>query len=137
MVAIHVFLLLVTVGYYLFYANMYLVSYTLSIIHGSYLLFTRGLPMLLDFIYNLTYETAWRLWPYVRWPVCLGLIYLCYSEIRRSYENKDKDYNCQNYINRYTDLRKAYGKDCKDKSTADRAKYHWDNFGKKEGRRAD
>lgn len=134
MIGIHILLLFISVGYYLFYANMYLVSYMLSIIHGSYILFTRGLPMTFDFFYNITYETGWRMWPYLRWPLSLALIYLCYSQIRRSYNNRGDDYNCQKYLNRYADLRKSLGKDCKDKATEDKAKYHWENFGKKEGR---
>ena len=61
MVAIHLTGLLIIVGYYLFYANMYFVSYTLSVIHNLYLIWTRGLPMLLDFIYYFVSETLWRI----------------------------------------------------------------------------
>ena len=131
MVAIHLTGLLIIVGYYLFYANMYFVSYTLSVIHNLYLIWTRGLPMLLDFIYYFVSETLWRIWPYLRIPFYLTLIYLTYAEL---FLKKENDYNCQAYIDRYPDLKNAFGSDCKNKLTADKAKHHWDNFGQKEGR---
>lgn len=133
MVAIHLTGLLIIVGYYLFYANMYFVSYTLSVIHNLYLIWTRGLPMLLDFIYYFVSETLWRIWPYLRIPFYLTLIYLTYAEL---FLKKENEYNCQAYINRYPDLQTAYGADCNNKSTAYGARMHWLVYGQEEGRNA-
>jgi hypothetical protein len=59
----------------------------------------------------------------------------------RSFEIKDDGarygaYDCQSYLNRYSDLQKSFGTSCTDPDTASKAKEHWDNYGKREGRLA-
>eukprot|EP00121_Abeoforma_whisleri_P001884 Awhi_evm1s1688 len=50
------------------------------------------------------------------------------------WHSKQRDYDCQCYIDRYTDLQKAFGQDCSDKNVAQQAKRHWITHGIKEKR---
>jgi hypothetical protein len=67
--AIYILLGIIVIMYYLFYINIYLLSYGMSALYGLYLLMTRPIPLLLDFWWNLTKETTSRLWPYMRWLI--------------------------------------------------------------------
>ena len=43
---------------------------------------------------------------------------------------KDTDFHCESYLNRYADLKRAFGNNC------EKAKSHWNSNGKREGRNA-
>lgn len=45
-------------------------------------------------------------------------------------------YDCQSYLDRYADLRKAFGGDCGDPDTETKALQHWNTHGQKEKRNA-
>ena len=49
-------------------------------------------------------------------------------------EANEPNYDCQSYINRYPDLKKKFGKSCKNLQTRMRAIGHWIQYGKKEKR---
>ena len=44
------------------------------------------------------------------------------------------NYDCQSYLNRYDDLKEAFGNDCSNKVTRESLYNHWLNYGIKEGR---
>ena len=62
------------------------------------------------------------------------------NDIREVSINNDKaeygEYDCQSYLDRYPDLRRAFGNSCTDPETARKAKEHWERHGQAEGRKA-
>ncbi len=79
--AIYILLGIIVIMYYLFYINIYLLSYGMSALYGLYLLMTRPIPLFLDFWWNLTKETSSRLWPYMRWLIIFIVVIIVIMRI--------------------------------------------------------
>ena len=88
--AIYILLGIIVIMYYLFYINIYLLSYGMSALYGLYLLMTRPIPLLIDFWWNLTKETASRLWPYMRWLIIFIVVIAIIMRIRSLLSTKEE-----------------------------------------------